>query len=63
MIVNRSSPEHNAGGNRCDGWILSSARDHGPLFPGLAPVSMDRLITAYLDCIEGQQSGQVVKVY
>lgn len=35
----------------------------GSLFPGLKPVAMDTLVAHYLTCIEGRETGQVVRAY
>jgi hypothetical protein len=40
-----------------------SAVAFGHLFPGLKPVSMERLVDAYTQCIEGEATGQIVRVY
>lgn len=45
------------------GMVEDSFDDYGHLFLGLKPVSMDRLTAAYVDCIEGSQTGQVKEVY
>ncbi|NEI74380.1 short chain dehydrogenase [Rhizobium lusitanum] len=43
--------------------VNDSIDDFGHLFPGLKPVSMEQLVAAYVDCIEGRLTGQVIKVY
>lgn len=43
--------------------VADSIRDFGHLFPGMKPVSMDRLIAAYVDCVEGSATGEIVKLY
>lgn len=44
--------------------IADSARDYGHLFPGMEPVSMPRLIAAYLRCIEGRNAtGEIIRAY
>lgn len=43
--------------------VADSTEDFGHLFPGMKPVSMDRLIGAYVDCVEGGGTGGIVKAY
>lgn len=43
--------------------VADSTRDFGHLFPGMKPVSMNRLIAAYVDCVEGSATGEIVKLY
>ncbi|AYF76404.1 short chain dehydrogenase [Nocardia yunnanensis] len=32
-------------------------------FPGMRPVSVDELVTHYLHCVEGDETGQIVRAY
>lgn len=41
--------------------VADSIKDFGHLFPGMKPVPMDRLIAAYVDCVEGRGTGGIVK--
>jgi Dehydrogenases with different specificities (related to short-chain alcohol dehydrogenases) len=43
--------------------VADSAEEFGGLFPGMKPVAMDRLIAAYVDCVEGNGTGGIVKAY
>jgi NAD(P)-dependent dehydrogenase (short-subunit alcohol dehydrogenase family) len=43
--------------------VADSMKDYGHLFPGMEPVSTDRLIAAYVRCIEGRRTGQIVRAY
>lgn len=44
--------------------IADSAKDYGHLFPGMEPVSMPRLIAAYVRCIEGRHAtGEIIRAY
>lgn len=40
-----------------------SAQAYGHLFPSMKPVSMERLVAAYTGCVEGHQTGDIVRVY
>ncbi|WP_267552183.1 short chain dehydrogenase [Rhizobium rhizogenes] len=43
--------------------VADSIENFGHLFPGMKSVSMDRLIGAYVDCVEGSGTGGIVKAY
>jgi NAD(P)-dependent dehydrogenase (short-subunit alcohol dehydrogenase family) len=45
------------------GMAEDSAKDYGHLFPDLKPVSMERLVGAYVDSVEGGRTGEIVRVY
>ena len=45
------------------GLVEDSAEAYGPLFPGLNPVPVPRLINAYLKSAEGLINGQTLRVY
>lgn len=43
--------------------IADSAENYGHIFPGMQPVPMHRLIGAYVRCIEGRRTGEIVREY
>jgi hypothetical protein len=43
--------------------IEDSVKDFGHLFPGLQPVSMNRIIKAFTKTVEDTMSGQILRVY
>lgn len=43
--------------------VADSTQDFSHLFPGMKPVPMDRLIAAYVDCVEGSGTGRIVRAY
>jgi NAD(P)-dependent dehydrogenase (short-subunit alcohol dehydrogenase family) len=43
--------------------IEDSVKDFGHLFPGLQPVSMDRIVKAFTKTVEDTVSGQILRVY
>lgn len=43
--------------------VAESVKDYGHLFPGMEPVSMRRLIAAYVRCVEGRRTGEILRVY
>lgn len=43
--------------------VADSVKDFSHLFPGMRPVPMDRLIEAYVGCVEGRETGEIVRVY
>lgn len=43
--------------------VADSTEDFSHLFPGMKPVPMDRLIRAYVDCVEGSGTGGIIKAY
>lgn len=43
--------------------VEDSVEAFGSLFPGLTPVPMDTLIADYLTCIEGHETGQILRAY
>lgn len=45
------------------GMAEDSARDYGHLFPHLKPVSMQRLVAAYTESVEGSKTGEIFRVY
>jgi hypothetical protein len=36
---------------------------YGHLFPGMQAVSMDSLTAAYTRCVEGQETGEIIRAY
>jgi NAD(P)-dependent dehydrogenase (short-subunit alcohol dehydrogenase family) len=45
------------------GMVEDSAAAYGHLFPGMPAVAMDTLVAAYVRCIEGSGTGEIVRVY
>jgi NAD(P)-dependent dehydrogenase (short-subunit alcohol dehydrogenase family) len=45
------------------GMVEDSASAYGHLFPGMRAVSMDTLVDAYTRCIEGNGTGEIVRIY
>ncbi|MGS2762385.1 short chain dehydrogenase [Sinomicrobium sp. M5D2P9] len=45
------------------GMVEDSAKDFGHLFPGLKPVSMEKIANAYVNAIENNNTGEVLRVY
>ena len=45
------------------GLVEDSAENYGEYFPGQVPVSMDNVVDAYVKCIEGQSSGEIIRIY
>jgi NAD(P)-dependent dehydrogenase (short-subunit alcohol dehydrogenase family) len=43
--------------------VADSVKDFAHLFPGMKPVPMGRLIRAYVHCLEGGGTGEIVKAY
>ncbi|MGB3434785.1 short chain dehydrogenase [Achromobacter sp.] len=43
--------------------VANSVDDFGHLFPGMQPVAMDALIGAYVSCIEGRGTGEILRMY
>jgi NAD(P)-dependent dehydrogenase (short-subunit alcohol dehydrogenase family) len=43
--------------------VADSTEQFSHLFPGMKPVSMDRLIGVYVDCVEGSGTGGIVRAY
>lgn len=43
--------------------VEDSVKDFGHLFPGLQPVSMDRIVKAFTKTIEDNINGQILRVY
>jgi hypothetical protein len=43
--------------------VGDSVDEYADLFPGLRSVSMDALIGHYIDCIEGDATGQIIRAY
>ncbi len=43
--------------------VADSTEVFSQLFPGMKPVSMDRLIGSYVDCVEGSVTGGIVRAY
>ncbi len=44
------------------GLVEPSAENLGPLFPGHIPVSMERVVAGYLKSIEGNVTGEVIRI-
>ncbi len=47
----------------CPGLVEDSAEDLGPYFPGHTPVSMKRVVDAYVKSVEGIRTGEIIKIY
>ena len=47
----------------CPALVEDSEEQLGPKFPGHTPVSMRRVVDAYIKSVEGIRSGEVIKVY
>ena len=45
------------------GMAADSAEAYGHLFPHLQPVSMSRLADAYVHCVTGAGTGELIKIY
>lgn len=43
--------------------VADSIKDFAHLFPGMKPVPMDRLIGAYVHCLEGSGTGEIIRAY
>ncbi len=43
--------------------VADSFDAYGHLFPGMQPVPMDRLVDAYVECVEGADTGRIIRVY
>lgn len=43
--------------------ISDSVETFSEYFPGMRPVSMDSLLTDYLSCIHGEQTGEIIRAY
>ncbi|HEX4246883.1 MAG TPA: short chain dehydrogenase [Pseudonocardia sp.] len=43
--------------------VADSADALRDLFPGMRPVAMDTLVKHYVDCVEGNDSGAVIRAY
>jgi NAD(P)-dependent dehydrogenase (short-subunit alcohol dehydrogenase family) len=43
--------------------VAASTEAYAHLFPGMEPVAMDRLVAAYVRCIEGRRSGEIIRAY
>lgn len=43
--------------------VVEDSPGYFPYFPGHIPVTMDRVIAAYIKAVEGPLTGQVIKVY
>jgi NAD(P)-dependent dehydrogenase (short-subunit alcohol dehydrogenase family) len=43
--------------------VEDSVDSYGDMFPGLKPVSMASLVADYLRCIEGTESGEIIRAY
>jgi hypothetical protein len=43
--------------------VGDSVDEYADLFPGLSSVSMATLVRHYLDCVEGDATGQVIRAY
>jgi NAD(P)-dependent dehydrogenase (short-subunit alcohol dehydrogenase family) len=45
------------------GMVADAAHAYGHLFPGMPAVPMDRLVDAYVQCVEGERTGEILRVY
>lgn len=43
--------------------VQDSVTAYGHLFPGMPPVSVESLIAAYVRCIEGGRTGEIIRAY
>jgi hypothetical protein len=44
--------------------MVADSRDaYGDSFPGIRTIEMDALVADYLSCIEGDQTGIIVRAY
>ncbi|MCX4658153.1 short chain dehydrogenase [Streptomyces uncialis] len=43
--------------------VGDSTEAFSPRFPGMRPVPMDELVTHYLDCVEGTDTGRIIRAY
>ncbi|MET7672411.1 short chain dehydrogenase [Micromonospora luteifusca] len=43
--------------------VDDSVDAHGQHFPGLRPVPMDQLVDHYLQCVEGNDTGRIIRAY
>ena len=43
--------------------VADSAADFSHLFPGMEPAPMNRITKAYVRCIEGPRTGEIVRIY
>ena len=43
--------------------VEDSADAFGDTFPGMRPVSMDDLVAEYVTCVEGRETGRIVRAY
>jgi hypothetical protein len=43
--------------------VADAAHAYGHLFPGMPAVPMDRLVDAYVQCVEGERTGEILRVY
>jgi hypothetical protein len=43
--------------------VADSVDEFADLFPGLSVVSMASLVENYIDCIEGDATGQIIRAY
>ncbi|HEX2285741.1 MAG TPA: short chain dehydrogenase, partial [Mycobacterium sp.] len=43
--------------------VGDSVDEYADLFPGLASVPMDTLVGHYVDCIEGDTTGRIIRAY
>jgi NAD(P)-dependent dehydrogenase (short-subunit alcohol dehydrogenase family) len=43
--------------------VADSVKDYGHLFPGMEPVPMHRLVAAYVRCVEGRRTGEIIRLY
>jgi NAD(P)-dependent dehydrogenase (short-subunit alcohol dehydrogenase family) len=43
--------------------VADSVDEFADLFPGLSAVPMDTLVKHYVDCIEGDSTGQIIRAY
>jgi hypothetical protein len=43
--------------------IADSADTYAEQFPGMRPVPMDQLVDHYLQCVEGSETGRIIRAY
>ena len=43
--------------------VADSAAEFGDQFPGMKPVAMITLVDHYLGCVDGHQTGTIIRAY
>jgi NAD(P)-dependent dehydrogenase (short-subunit alcohol dehydrogenase family) len=47
----------------CPTVVEDSAEKYADIFPGFDAVSMNRVVNAYVKCLEGKMTGRIIRVY